>query len=117
MRKENKLSESTDFQRVFEQNKALRDRYWLILYRPNQVNKARLGLVVSKKNVNKAVQRNRIKRLIRETFRHNKDELGSVDAIVLVQQGVSEKSNRELISAINTLWGKLASEDKQQAEK
>ena len=110
MYKDHKLSESEDFQRVFKQNKSLRDRYWLILYRPNGLEVGRLGTAVSKKNVNKAVKRNRIKRIIRETFRKNREELAGVDIVVLVRQGICEKSNRELNDAIIKQWQRLAQE-------
>ena len=110
MHKDYKLSESEDFQRVFKQNKSLRDRYWLILYRPNDLEVARLGTAVAKKNVNKAVQRNRIKRIIRETFRENREELAGVDIVVLVRRGICEKSNRELNAAITKQWQMLALE-------
>ncbi len=108
MHKDYKLSESEDFQRVFKQNKSLRDRYWLILYRPNGLDVARLGTAVSKKNVNKSVQRSRIKRIIRETFRKNREEFAGVDVVVLVRRGICEKSNRELNAAITKQWQILA---------
>lgn len=105
-----KLSETEDFQRVFKRNKSLQDRYWLVLYRPNGLDHARLGTAVSKKNVSKAVQRNRIKRIIRETFRKNRDDLGMVDVVVLVRRGISEKKNRELNVAITKQWLLLSQE-------
>lgn len=108
MQKDYKLRESIEFQQVFKRNKSLRDQHWLILYRPNNLGTARLGTVVTKKNVKKAVQRNRVKRIIRETFRKNREALGAIDIIVLARQGVSEKSNRELNTAINAQWKKLA---------
>lgn len=86
----------------------MRDQDWLILYRLNDLDTARLGIAVSKKNVRKAVQRNRIKRIIRETFRKNRESLGAIDIVVLARRGVSEKSNRLLNAGINAQWQKLA---------
>ncbi len=108
MQKDYKLRESVEFQQVFKRNKSLRDQDWLILYRPNNLDTARLGTAVSKKNVRKAVQRNRIKRIIRETFRKNREAMDAVDIVVLVRQGISEKSNRQLNTTINAQWQKLA---------
>ncbi len=74
-------------------------------------------MAVAKKNVKKAVQRNRIKRIIRETFRQKKHEIDAVDIVVLVRQGICDKTNQDLVKAINTLWQKLGSEDRQLEEK
>ena len=53
----------------------------------------RLGLVVSKKASKKAVQRNRIKRQIREAFRHSQDRLSDMDFIVVANPGISGEVN------------------------
>lgn len=110
MRQSYHLNDSAEFQKVFKQNQSLRDRDWLVLYRPNELDTARLGLAVSKKNVKKAVERNRIKRIIRETFRKKKGGMSPVDIVVLVRRGISEKKNRELNKSINALWQKLENE-------
>jgi len=53
----------------------------------------RLGLVVSKKACKKAVQRNRIKRQIREAFRHSQGQLSGKDFIVVAKPGISGETN------------------------
>ena len=65
---------------------------------------ARLGLVVAKKNVRLAVDRNRIKRLIRESFRRRQHSLEGIDVIVLARRGVDRQSNREFFKAIDEQW-------------
>lgn len=49
----------------------------------NNFHQARLGISISKKKIKKATKRNRIKRIIREAFRYNKNELQGMDIIVL----------------------------------
>ena len=66
--------------------------------------KARLGLVVAKKNVRLAVDRNRVKRLIRESFRRRQHLLEGIDIIVLARRGVDRQSNRQLFKAIDEQW-------------
>ena len=110
MQKGYKLGSTAEYQRVFKQNKSVRDQYWLILYSPNDSNSAQLGIAISKKNVKKAVQRNRIKRIIRETFRQNRKALGSMDIVVLARSGIGNKTNRELNATITKQWQKLAQE-------
>lgn len=52
--------------------------------RPNERNQSRLGLVVGKRNVARATDRNRIKRWVRECFRALPDELEPYDIVVRV---------------------------------
>ena len=65
---------------------------------------ARLGLVVAKKNVRLAVDRNRFKRLVRESFRRRQHLLEGIDIIVLARRGVVRQSNREFFKAIDEQW-------------
>ncbi len=52
---------------------------------------ARLGLVVPKKGTPRAHARNRVKRLIRERFRHRAHELPDVDLVVQVFGAMDEQ--------------------------
>uniref|UniRef100_A0A7C4JQJ8 Ribonuclease P protein component n=1 Tax=Thermodesulfobacterium geofontis TaxID=1295609 RepID=A0A7C4JQJ8_9BACT len=68
-----RLKKDKEFQVVFREGKKVWiDSILLIIYKPNDLNYRRLGIIVSKK-IKKATQRNRVKRLIREFFRRNKD--------------------------------------------
>lgn len=67
-------------------------KHVLLLARENGLDHPRLGLVIGKKNVKLAVQRNRLKRLIRESFRHNQETLAGWD-IVVIAQGLGELEN------------------------
>lgn len=81
----------------------------MLLARPNGLNFPRLGLAVSKKNIKTAVQRNRIKRLIRETFRQRKTTLGGCDYVALARQPAGKATNAELLEALEKHWLELAS--------
>ena len=59
---------------------------------------ARLGLVVTKKGTPKAVRRNRIKRLIREQYRHNALSLPPVDMVIQV---FADMQDTQLIERLN----------------
>lgn len=67
---------------------------------------ARLGAVVSKKVAKSAVRRNRIKRLIREQFRQQKDTR-IFDFIVIAQPSANHADNAQLTKELNYLWQKL----------
>lgn len=74
---------------------------------PNKDKKPRLGLVIAKKHIKLAVDRNRVKRLIRESFRLNKATLPSVDIVVLARKGMGELDNKELQQLLNNSWLRL----------
>lgn len=79
----------------------------MILYKPNSACLARLGLVVGKRTAKSAVVRNRIKRVIRESFRNNRDRLQGVDIIVIARQHCDTLSKKKLREGIEELWDKL----------
>lgn len=67
----------------------------------------RLGIVVAKKHVKSAVQRNRLKRRFRESFRLRQEEFGTIDMVVLARKGVDLMSNQEVLIQINRLFDEL----------
>lgn len=80
--KKNRLFCKKDYKRVFFKRKELRNKDFFIYFCKNNFSYPRLGLAVSKKIFKKAVYRNKIKRIIRETFRKNKNLIPSYDIIV-----------------------------------
>lgn len=61
---------------------------------------ARLGLVVSKRALPSAVQRNRAKRVLRETFRQRRWELPPMDIVVQITGDASNEAYREAFWAL-----------------
>jgi ribonuclease P protein component len=100
-----RLLNSKDFQTVFD-DAPLRNshQHFLFLARMNQLNRPRLGLVIAKKHIRRAVDRNRMKRLIRETFRAKQQQLTGIDVIVLARKGMHEVTNAVLIEQLNKQW-------------
>ncbi|MFD1216760.1 MULTISPECIES: ribonuclease P protein component [Microbulbifer] len=80
---------------------------FLILARPNDLEHPRLGLVIAKKHVRNASDRNRIKRIARETFRLQQHQLFPLDAVVLARGGAGELDKATLTKIFNKLWRKL----------
>ena len=96
-----------EFDLVFSKAKKANHKFMLALYRPNQFNFARLGVIVSKRVAKRAVSRNRIKRAVRESFRANKTRLEGIDVIILLRQINGTVSKAELRGVIDQLWEKL----------
>jgi len=68
---------------------------------------ARLGLAVPKRQIKTAIARNRIKRLIRESFRYNQTRLAGLDIVVLVRAGAARVANPTFLRDLDTLWDRL----------
>ena len=62
---------------------------------------------MAKKHLRRATSRNRIKRLIRESFRHHQQELRGLDIVVLVKPGLDAVDNRTLLDALERHWKRL----------
>ncbi len=97
-----------DYREVFNGAKVkVSDKHLLILARPNQLSHSRIGLVIAKKNVRLAVDRNRVKRLIRESFRLTDATLPDLDIVVLARKGLGELDNRSLHQLLSKSWQRL----------
>ncbi|MDO6441772.1 MULTISPECIES: ribonuclease P protein component [unclassified Marinobacter] len=105
--KSHRLLRPADYGKVFNDVQLkVPHRNFLILATPNNLGHARVGLVFAKKNLKLSVQRNRIKRQVRETFRHQ-PELPGMDIIVLGRQGLASLDNQTVSKSLNGLWQRL----------
>lgn len=106
--KAGRLCTPTDYQRVFQGAQfKVSSNAILILALPNEQSRARLGLVLGKKNIRLAVQRNRLKRLIRASFRLRQHDIPPLDIVVLARRGLDQKGNSTIHAELNTLWNNL----------
>lgn len=106
--KQKRLLEAHQFKRVFDlPDKKLSTSYVLLLACKNDFNHSRLGLVIGKKNVKLAVQRNRLKRQIRELFRLNQHLISNYDVVVIARRGFDEIPNDELQKQFMKFWKKF----------
>ena len=81
--------------------------HFLFLAKFSEQPNSRLGLVVAKKKVRRAHERNRIKRLTRESFRLNQHNMDDIDIVVMPKQGIESVSNAELFQQLQFAWSKL----------
>lgn len=83
------------------------DCFIAIVLKGNAQNN-RLGITVSKR-VGNAVKRNRIKRIIREYFRHKKQNItGPIDINIVARKGLTTLSNEQINKKLDKLFRKIA---------
>ncbi len=103
-----RLTEPSQFKAVFNQAQyKVSNRYFLMLARQNELEFGRTGLVIGKKNLPRAVQRNRIKRLLRNSFRLNQSLLVGLDIVILARSNMSSLDNKLIVENIAGLCADL----------
>jgi len=102
--RELRLVSADDYQIVFKNAKRFGNRCFTLLARKNDIGHPRLGLAVSKKCARKAVDRNRIKRIFRESFRLHQHQLPSVDIIAMCKPGAILLDKKEMRQQIDLQW-------------
>lgn len=96
------------FNFVFQQPHRAGSPHLTILARDNSLDCPRLGQAVPKKQIKLAVDRNRFKRLIRESFRLHQHQLPAKDFVVIAKKSANELSNQELRELLDKLWLRLS---------
>jgi ribonuclease P protein component len=90
--KDRKLRKTDEFSSVFRFKCLLRGRYLDLYLRPNTLDFPRLGLIVPKRVLARAVDRNQVRRIMRELFRLRQGNLGAMDVIMRLKQSAPNAS-------------------------
>ena len=105
--KTERLLKRADFLRLSRSGKKIQTRFFIAAVLDGTTGNNRIGITVSKR-VGKAVERNRIKRLIREYYRNRKTTLpGNRDINIIARKYAKFLSNHELVEALDELFAKL----------
>ena len=99
-----RLLNGAQYRQVFSQRQSVHGKYFSVHVAGNSLGHARLGLTVSRKVSKRAVQRNRIKRQVRESFRLNRGEMESIDFVTVAKPGCADQNNDVLRNELDRLW-------------
>lgn len=105
--REVRLTQKSEYQHVFANATAVRDRHFTVLVCETSLDSPRLGMVVAKKKAKRAVDRHRIKRIVRESFRNARVSLPVVDMIVLAQASAASANSDQLSESLDRIWKKM----------
>jgi ribonuclease P protein component len=104
-----RLIHKLDYQKTFQRAKKINSRYFRLYFYKTGTDPqlSRLGLAISKKNIRHAIHRNRIKRIVRESFRYNQERLKGYDVVVLANRDANAMDKPTLRQEMDKLWKKI----------
>ena len=102
-----RLTRPAEFSRVFSRSQRSSDQYFTVLANDTNGHDPRLGLAISKRAAKKAVERNRLKRLVREVFRRQQD-MPALDFVVMAGAAAKSASNTQLRASLDRHFRRLA---------
>lgn len=107
LKKENRLRKQKDFDKIFGSGTFFSQGFLSLKLAPNSLSSSRFAFIVSNKISKKAVSRNRIRRLLRESVRLSWDQIKpGFDVAVMARADISEKSFEEVNEVVDSLLKK-----------
>ena len=108
------LRKTDEFSSVFSFRKRFSSRFLVLHYKPNAVNQLQIGFVVAKKMAKLAVDRNYMRRVLREQCRQNLNAALPVDIVIQVQKPFRNADflliKQELVDLFAKIQKKLVTE-------
>ncbi|MBS0395796.1 MAG: ribonuclease P protein component [Proteobacteria bacterium] len=103
-----RLLAAADFDRVYKQGRRAGDGLFAVNALANERGVARLGMSVSARTVGNAVCRNRVRRIIREVFRHERPALPALDFVVTSRPGARDADRPAIATSLTRLFAEAS---------
>ena len=104
LEKKNRITKKKDFDSIFKTGKGFKQGLLYLKTKKNNLDSSRFGFIVSKKFSKKAVERNKIKRRLREIIRKELPKIKKpIDVIIIINPGL-ENDFQKLEQAVNKLF-------------
>jgi ribonuclease P protein component len=105
--REHRLTDKPQFDLARREGMRASDALFSVLARPNGLGRARLGMAIGVRAAGNSVNRNRVKRIVRETFRTTQQELPPLDLVVNARPGAGQATNAQLRASVLSLWDRI----------
>jgi ribonuclease P protein component len=99
-----RILKAGEFETIYAGRRRVVDSCFAVNFTANDLGLARLGLSVGAKAVGNAVARNRVKRVVRESFRRAAGDLAGIDLVVGARNGARTAHNARLRESLDGLW-------------
>ena len=107
-KKEDRILKRSEFLELSRFGRKLQNECFIVFFKPGRLDRPRLGITVTRK-VGKAAKRNRIKRLVREYFRLNRQQLKkNWDINIVAKQKAADLSSEKVFSFLQDLFEKIS---------
>jgi ribonuclease P protein component len=103
-----RMRRPAEFKRAYAHGRRFTNEFFTANAQVNDLTWARLGMSIAARILRRAVDRNRVRRLIRESFRMHQQQLPSVDVVIGARSAVKGADRARLRAALEGLWGKIA---------
>ncbi|HVN46223.1 MAG TPA: ribonuclease P protein component [Steroidobacteraceae bacterium] len=103
-----RLRHKRDFDAAYSRGRRMSDGFFSVTARANDAGAPRLGLAVAVRAAGGAVRRNRLRRIIRESFRLHQRMLPAVDVVVSARPAARSAPAESLRASLAVLWKKVA---------
>ncbi len=105
--KAERLLKRFEFVSLSRKGKSVSDQYFIAAYRSNNLDQSRLGITITRK-VGNAVVRNRLKRIVREFYRHNKTDItGNFDINIIAKKSAAGVSSKRAHASLKALVNRI----------
>jgi ribonuclease P protein component len=101
---ERRIRRKREFDVIYAQGRRFGNGFFGVTARVNEKGWPRLGLAVAVKTAGNAVERNRIRRVIRESFRLHQHEIPALDLVVSARPRVRGIASSALRAQLEPLW-------------
>ena len=106
--REARLTDKPQFDLVHREGLRVSDGLFAVIARPNGLDHPRLGMAVGIRIAGNAVNRNRIRRVVRERFRLSQQELPPVDVVVNARSGATGATRAQLAVSVAALFVRMS---------
>lgn len=102
-----RLRRKSDFDAAYARGRRIGDGFFAVTATLNDLGAARLGMAVAVRTAGNSVVRNRLRRIIRESFRVHQHELPAVDLVVSARPAARTAARAALHASLAVLWKKV----------
>ncbi len=102
-----RLVKAEDFKQVFQHNRRIADDCLTLLVARSPGTQSRIGFAIARKQIRRAVDRNRIKRLLRESFRRRRQQLPPHDIVVMVRSKILSLTHGQILDRLEQHWRRV----------